>query len=65
MKEIIQIKRASFSNQTVNSTVKSIGRQKAVSEKKKKKFDLNSTSNNPKCSRGKNKVQQSKHSQAR
>ena len=35
MKEIIQIKRASFSNQTVNSTVKSIGRQKAVSKKKK------------------------------
>ena len=35
MKEIIQIKRASFSNQNLNSTVKSIGRQKAVSEKKK------------------------------
>ena len=35
MKEIIQIKRASFSNQTVNSTVKSIGRQKTVSKKKK------------------------------
>ena len=35
MKEIIQIKRASFSNQNLNSTVKSIGRQKTVSEKKK------------------------------
>ena len=35
MKEIIQIKRASFSNQTLNYTVKSIGRQKAVSGKKK------------------------------
>ena len=35
MKEIIQIKRASFSNQNLNSTVKSIGRQKVVSKKKK------------------------------
>ena len=35
MKEIIEIKGASFSNQTVNSTFKSIGRQKVVSEKKK------------------------------
>ena len=35
MKEIIQIKRASFSNQTVNSIVKRNGKQKAVSKKKK------------------------------
>ena len=35
MKEIIQIKRASFLNQTLNFTVKSIGKQKADSEKKK------------------------------
>ena len=33
MKEIIKIKRTSFSNQTLNSTVKSIGRQKTVFRK--------------------------------
>ena len=48
MKEIIQIKRTSFSNQTLNSTVKSIGLTKAdldhSTSKTKETIDLKSNS---------------------